>query len=134
DELNTMGDQMLGIITAHQYSALHDSPMNREFVAAFKKANNFRPNFIALGGYDGMHLIYEALKKTGGKADGDALIAAIKGLRWESQRGMISIEPETRDIVQDIYMRKGEKVNGELYNVEFQTFPAVKDPMKTAKK
>ena len=133
DELNGMGDQMLGIITAHHYSALHDSALNKEYVAAFKKANNFRPNFISLGGYDGMHVIYEALKKTGGKTDGDALMAAMKGMRWESPRGPISIDPDTRDIVQDIYMRKVEKVNGELYNVEFQTFPAVKDPMKAKK-
>jgi len=134
DELNNMGDQMLGIITAHQYSALHDSPMNKDYVAAFRKAANFRPNFISLGGYDGMHVIYEALKKTGGKTDGDALMAAMKGMRWESPRGPISIDPDTRDIVQNIYMRKVEKVNGELYNVEFQTFPDVKDPMKAAKK
>jgi branched-chain amino acid transport system substrate-binding protein len=134
DELNGLGDQMLGMITAHQYSALHDSAMNKDYVAAFKKANNFRPNFISLGGYDGMHVIYEALKKTGGKTDGDALIAAMKGMRWESPRGMISIDPDTRDIVQNIYLRKVEKVNGELYNVEFQTFEAVKDPMKAAKK
>jgi len=134
DELNGLGDQMLGMITAHQYSALHDSPMNKAYVAAFKQANNFRPNFISLGGYDGMHVIYEALKKTGGKTDGDALLAAMKGMRWESPRGTISIDPDTRDIVQNIYMRKVEKVNGELYNVEFQTFEAVKDPMKSAKK
>ena len=134
DELNTMGDQMLGIITAHHYSALHDSPMNKAYVEAFRKANNFRPNFISLGGYDGLHAIYEALKKTGGKTDGDALIAAMKGMSWESPRGPISIDPDTRDIVQNIYLRKVEKVNGELYNVEFQTFPAVKDPMKAAKK
>jgi branched-chain amino acid transport system substrate-binding protein len=134
DELNTMGDHMLGIITAHHYSALHDSPLNKEYVAAFRKTNNFRPNFISLGGYDGMHVIYEALKKTGGRTDGDALIAAMKGMHWESPRGPIAIDPDTRDIVQDIYLRKVEKVNGELYNVEFQTFPAVKDPMKTAKK
>jgi branched-chain amino acid transport system substrate-binding protein len=134
DELNGMGDQMLGMITAHHYSALHDSAMNKAYVAAFRQANNFRPNFISLGGYDGMHVIYEALKKTGGKTDGDALLAAMKGMRWESPRGMISIDPDTRDIVQNIYMRKVEKVNGELYNVEFQTFEAVKDPMKAAKK
>ena len=134
DELNGMGDQMLGMITAHHYSALHDSAMNKTYVAAFRQANNFRPNFISLGGYDGMHVIYEALKKTGGKTDGDALLAAMKGMRWESPRGMISIDPDTRDIVQNIYMRKVEKVNGELYNVEFQTFEAVKDPMKAAKK
>jgi branched-chain amino acid transport system substrate-binding protein len=134
DELNTMGDQMLGIVTAHHYSALHDSPLNKAYVAAFKQAANFRPSFVTLGGYDGLHLIYEALKKTGGKTDGDALIAAMKGMRWESPRGPISIDPDTRDIVQNIYMRKVERVNGELYNVEFQTFPAVKDPMKAAKK
>ena len=129
-----MGDQMLGIVTAHHYSALHDSPLNKAYVEAFKKANNFRPSFVTLGGYDGMHLIYEALQKTGGKTDGDALIAAMKGMAWESPRGPISIDPDTRDIVQNIYLRKVEKVNGELYNVEFQTFPAVKDPMKAAKK
>jgi branched-chain amino acid transport system substrate-binding protein len=134
DELNTMGDQMLGMITAGQYSALHDSALNKTYVAAFEKANNFRPNFVSLGGYDGMHLIYEALKKTGGSTDGDALIAAMKGMRWESPRGMISIDPETRDIVQNIYMRKVERVNGQLYNVEFQTFADVKDPLKAAKK
>lgn len=134
DELNTLGDQMLGIITAHHYSALHDSAMNKAYVAAFEAANHFRPNFISLGGYDGMHAIYEALKKTGGSTDGDALIAAMKGLRWESPRGMIAIDPETRDIVQNIYLRKVEKVKGELYNVEFQTFEAVKDPMKPAAK
>ena len=134
DELNTMGDQMLGIITAHHYSTLHDSAMNKAYVAAFEKANNFRPDFISVGGYDGMHLIYEALNKTGGNTDGDALIAAMKGMRWESPRGMMSIDPDTRDIVQNIYLRKVERVNGELYNVEFQTFEAVKDPLKAAKK
>ena len=77
-----------------------------------------------------MHLIYEALKKTGGNTDGDSLIAAMKGLKWESPRGPISIDPDTRDIVQNIYMRKVEKKNGQLYNVEFQTFEAVKDPAK----
>jgi branched-chain amino acid transport system substrate-binding protein len=81
-----------------------------------------------------MHLIYEALKKTNGAAGGDALIAAMKGMAWESPRGPISIDPETRDIVQNIYMRKVEKKNGELYNVEFETFPNVKDPVKAEKK
>src|SRR5262245_38727925 len=108
DELNTMGDQMLGMNTAGHYSALHDSALNREYVAAFKKANGFRPNFVSLGGYDGLHLIYETLKKTGGKTDGDTLVAAMKGMRWESPRGPISIDPDTRDIVQDIYLRKVE--------------------------
>ena len=127
DLLPQMGDAVLGVVTAHMYSADHPSAKNKAYVAAFEKANNFRPNFMSVGGYDGMHLIYEALKKTGGKADGDSLIAAMKGMKWESPRGPISIDPETRDIVQNIYMRKVEKKNGQLYNVEFQTFPDVKD-------
>jgi branched-chain amino acid transport system substrate-binding protein len=134
DQLNGMGDQVIGTVTAHLYSADHQSKMNKEFVEAFKKANNgLRPNFMAVGGYDAMHLIYEALKKTGGDTDGDKLMAAIKGMAWESPRGPISIDPETRDIVQNIYIRKVEKKGGELYNVEFETFEAVKDPGKAKK-
>ena len=89
---------------------------------------------MSVGGYDGMHLIYAALKKTNGKADGDSLIAAMKGMKWESPRGPIEIDPETRDIIQNIYIRKVEKKNGQLYNVEFETFKAVKDPVKAAMK
>ncbi|SFL97881.1 amino acid/amide ABC transporter substrate-binding protein, HAAT family [Bradyrhizobium sp. NFR13] len=133
DLLNNMGDAALGAVTAHLYSAAHPSAMNKEFVAAYKKAYNTRPGFMAVGGWDGIHLVYEALKKTGGKADGDSLIAAMKGMKWESPRGPISIDPDTRDIVQNIYIRKVEKVDGELYNVEFATFDAVKDPGKTKK-
>ena len=133
DLLNGMGDAALGAVTAHLYSAAHPSAMNKEFVAAYKKAFSSRPGFMAVSGYDGIHLIYEALKKTGGKTDGDALIEAMKGMKWESPRGPISIDPETRDIVQNIYVRKVEKVDGELYNVEFQTFEAVKDSGKTKK-
>jgi branched-chain amino acid transport system substrate-binding protein len=133
DQLNSMGDQMLGMITAHDYSAAHDSPLNKKYVEEFKQANNFRPDFVSVGGYDGMHLIYEALKKTGGKTDGDTLLAAMKGMRWESPRGMMSIDAETRDIVQNIYISKVERVNGELWNMEFATFPDVKDPMKVKK-
>jgi branched-chain amino acid transport system substrate-binding protein len=134
DLLNGMGDQVIGTVTAHMYSAAHPSAINKAYVAAFKKANNFRPNFMSVGGYDGMHLIYEALKKTSGKADGDSLIGAMKGMKWESPRGPISIDPDTRDIVQNIYIRKVEKVDGELYNVEFATIEAVKDPVKAAAK
>ncbi len=135
DLLNGMGDQVIGTVTAHMYSAAHPSEMNKAYVAAFKQANGgMRPNFMSVGGYDGMHLIYEALKKAGGKTDGDSLVAAMKGMAWESPRGPISIDPETRDIIQNIYMRRVEKVSGELYNVEFETFPNVKDPGKAAKK
>jgi branched-chain amino acid transport system substrate-binding protein len=133
DELNNMGDQMIGIVTAHDYSASHDSPLNKKYVEEFKKAFNFRPSFVTVGGYDGMHLIYEALKKTGGKTDGDSLIAAMKGMRWESPRGMMSIDPDTRDIIQPIYIRRVEKINGELWNTEFAKFDDVKDPLKVKK-
>src|SRR6202049_153686 len=125
DLLNGMGDAVIGTVTAHLYSAAHPSAMNKEFVAAYKKAFSSRPGFMAVSGYDGIHLIYEALKKTGGNTEGDKLIEAMKGMKWESPRGPISIDPETRDIVQNIYIRKVEKVDGELYNVEFQTFEAV---------
>src|SRR5580692_1640831 len=133
DLLKDMGDAVLGTVTAHIYSAAHSSAANKEFVAAYKKAYGQRPGFMAVGGYDGINLVYEALKKTGGKADGDSLIAAMKGMKWESPRGPISIDPETRDIVQDVYVRKVEKVDGELYNVEFAKFDAVKDSGKTKK-
>jgi branched-chain amino acid transport system substrate-binding protein len=133
DLLNGMGDAALGAVTAHIYSAAHPSQANKDFVAAYKKEFNQRPGFMAVGGYDGINLIYEALKKTGGNADGDKLIEAMKGMKWESPRGPISIDPETRDIVQNVYVRKVEKVDGELYNVEFETFKDVKDPGKMKK-
>ena len=133
DLLNNIGDVALGAVTSHHYSAAHDSPENKAFVEAFKKANNgMRPNFMAVGGYDGMHLIYEGLKKTNG-AGGQALIDAMKGMSWTSPRGPVSIDPQTRDIIQNIYVRKVERKDGELYNVEFATTPNVKDPIKAAK-
>jgi branched-chain amino acid transport system substrate-binding protein len=133
DILNGMGDAALGVITAQHYSAAHDSPENKKFVEAFKKANNgMRPNFMAVAGYDGMHLIYKALEATKGSTDGAALVNAMKGMKWVSPRGPVSIDPETRDIIQNVYVRKVEKVDGELYNVEFATFKDVKDPAKAA--
>lgn len=135
DILNDMGDVALGAITTQHYSAAHDSAENKAFVEAFKKANNgMRPNFMGVAGYDGMHLIYEALKKTNGSTDGQALIEAMKGMSWVSPRGPVSIDPETRDIVQNIYVREVKRVDGELYNVEFATIERVKDPAKAAKK
>ncbi len=135
DVLPGFSDAAIGVVTAHNYSTDHPSAKNKEYVAAFRKANpGMRPNFASVGAYDGIHLIYEALKKTGGKTDGDALLAAMKGMKWESPRGPIWIDPETRDIVQTIYIRRVEKKNGELYNVEFASFPDVKDPVKAAKK
>ncbi|HEY8581271.1 MAG TPA: ABC transporter substrate-binding protein [Beijerinckiaceae bacterium] len=130
DQLNGIGDSVLGLTTSHFYSAAHDSPLNKKFVEEFKKANNgMRPNFIGVGGYDGMHAIYEALKKTNGDTDGTKLVDAMKGATWESPRGMMTIDPATRDVVQDVYIRKVEKKDGELYNIEFDVVKQVKDPM-----
>ena len=134
DLLAGIGDAALGAVTTHHYSADHNSPENKAFVAAFEKANDgLRPNFMAVGAYDGMALVYQALEKTKGDAGGDALIAAMKGMSWMSPRGPVSIDPATRDIVQNIYVRKVEKKDGALYNVEFATIPNVKDPYKAAK-
>jgi branched-chain amino acid transport system substrate-binding protein len=132
DDLNNMGDQMVGMITAGPYSAAHDSALNKTYVAGIQKANGFRPDFVSLGGYDGLHLIYEALKKTGGNSEGEALIAAMKGMAWESPRGPVSIDPDTRDIVSNIYIRKVVKSDGQLWSEEFETYPNVRDPMKLA--
>ena len=131
DIVNQIGDAALGLITSHHYSAAHNSPENKSFVADFKKANGgMRPNLMAMQSYDGMHLIYEALKKTKGSTNGDALISAMKGLSWVSPRGPVTIDPETREVIQNIYIRKVERVGGELYNVEFVTIPNFKDPSK----
>ena len=132
DQLNDMGDGALGVVTSHHYSAAHPSAMNKKFVEAFGKANKgMRPNFMAVGGYDGMRVIYEALKKTGGKGDGDQLLAAMKGQIFESPRGPVFIDAQTRDIVQNVYLRKVERKDGQLYNVEFDVIKDVKDPGKT---
>ncbi len=132
DDLPTTGESLLGVVTAGIYSAAHPSQLNKDYTAAYQKASGHRANFISVGGYDGMHLIYEALKKTGGNTDADAIINAMKGMSFESPRGPISIDPKTRDIVQNVYIRKVEKVGGEPWAVEFETFPAVKDPLKEA--
>jgi len=132
DQLNDMGDVALNVVTSHHYSAAHPSPLNRKFVEAFQKANkNLRPNFMAVGGYDGMRVIYEALKKTGGKGGGQALLDGMKGQIFESPRGPVFIDAQTRDIVQNIYLRKVEKKDGQLFNVEFDVIKDVKDPGKS---
>ena len=131
DILNEMGDVALGVVTSHHYSAAHKSAANQKFVQAFEAANKgMRPNFMAVGGYDGMRVIMEGLKASKG-AGGDALLAAMKGQVFESPRGPVLIDAQTRDIVQDVYIRKVERVNGQLWNVEFETLKAVKDPGKT---
>ena len=133
DIVNQIGDAALGLITSQHYSAAHDSPENKAFVAEYKKANGgLRPNLMAMQSYDGMHMIYEALKKTNGATDGTALVDAMKGLSWTSPRGPVTVDPETREMIQNIYIRKVERVGGELYNVEFATIPNFKDPSKVA--
>ena len=135
ETLNQIGEVALGTITAMHYSAAHDSPENKAFVAAYHEAYpGVRPGFLAVSGYDGMHLLFEALKKTSGKTDGDTLIGAMKGMSWISPRGPVSIDPETRDIIQNIYIREVKRVGDELWNVEFATIPNVKDPVKAAKR
>ena len=135
DLLNNMGDAVLGIETAYFYSAAHPSEKNKTFVEGVKRASNgMRANFFGVSGYDGMHLIYAAITKTGGKTDGDSFIGAVKGMSWESPRGPMSIDPETRDVIHNIYLRRVEKRNGELWNIEFATVENVKDPVKAGRK
>jgi branched-chain amino acid transport system substrate-binding protein len=127
--LKGASDAALGVLTAYHYDYSHKSGLNEKFVKAFREENKgINPNLLAVGGYDGMHLIYEVLKKTGGNVDADAFVGAAKGMKWESPRGPIEIDPETRDIVQTIYIRRVEKVGGDLQNVEIDKMDNVKDP------
>ena len=132
--LKSLGDGAIGIITAAHYDYNLKSKMNEDFVKAYNAEFKRNPDFFSVGGYDGMHLIYAALAKTKGNTDGEALIDAAKGMKWESPRGPISIDPETRDIVQTVYIQKVEKVDGKLVNVVIDKFPDVKDPFKAAMK
>ena len=128
--LASMGDAALGIITSGHYDWNHKSKMNADFVKAYNADYKRNPDFFSIGAWDGMHLIYAALKKINGNTEGEALINAAKGMKWESPRGPISIDPDTRDIVQNVYVRKVEKVDGKLVNVVIDTLPNVKDPVK----
>jgi branched-chain amino acid transport system substrate-binding protein len=131
DQLNDMGDGAIGVVTSHHYSAFHPSATNKKFVEAFGKANKgMRPNFMAVGGYDGMRVIYEALRATKGNGGGDALLEAMKGQIFESPRGPMFIDAQTRDVVHNIYLRKVERKDGQLHNVEFDLIKDVKDPGK----
>lgn len=131
DILEAIGDAALGLVTSFHYSEAHNSPENKAYTAAYYKAYpKDRPNFMSVGGYDGMHLIAEVLKKTNGNTDADKFVEAAKGMKWVSPRGPISIDPATRDIVQTVYIRKTERVAGKLQNVEFDQIPDFKDPGK----
>jgi len=128
--LKSMGDAGLGIISAWHYDYKSDAPRNIEFVKLFNEMHGRNPDFFSIGGYDGMHAIYEALKRADGKTDGESLITAAKGMTWDSPRGPMSIDPETRDVVQTIYIRRVQKVGGELVNVPFDKIEKAKDPTR----
>ncbi len=132
--LKALGDAAVGIITAYHYDYNHASEFNRQFVNAYNADFKRNPDIYSVGGYDGMHLIYEALKKTGGSTDPEALVNAVKGMAWESPRGPVSIDPETRDIINTVYIRRVEKVDGQVRNVEIEKFENVKDPVKARAK
>lgn len=135
EALDSMGPAAKGFITTFHYTLERDDPLNKEFVAAYRQANKDRsPDLFSIGGYDGMHVIYEALKKTNGNAAGDALVAAAKGLSWTSPRGAVSIDPDTRDIVQTVYIREVKDVGGKLQNVIIDEIAKVKDPLHPAAK
>ncbi len=133
DVIGAMGDAALGVITTHHYSAAHKSPENDAFKKAYADVAgaNTRPNFMAVGGWDGMHLIYEVTNKLGGRIDAGKALAAAKGMTIQSPRGTIVIDPATRDVVQDVYVRKVQKVDGKYFNVEFDKLAKVKDPGKS---
>ena len=130
--LEAMGDTPLGVVTTHHYSAAHESAQNRAFLKAYAEiaGPGARPNFMAVGGWDGMAAIYEVIRKLNGQIDGDKAMEALKGLRLDSPRGPLVIDPETRDPIQTVYVRRVQKVNGKPYNVEFEQIPDVKDPGK----
>src|SRR5260221_876478 len=131
--LNAMGEPVVGVITSHHYSAAHESPENAAFVKAFREVSDFkRPNFMGVGGYDGMAAIAEVARRLGpsGRIDGDKAMGILKSMKLASPRGPISIDPATRDIVQTVYIRKVEKRGGEYWNVEFDKYPDVRDPGK----
>ena len=128
DLLESMGSVAVGVVTSFHYSAAHDSPENKAYVDAFTQTNHFRPNFHSVGGYDGMHLIYEAVKKAGADAEGDKLVEAMKGMKWTSPRGPIAIDSASRDPIQTVYIRRVEMVDGKPWSIEFAKFENVKDP------
>lgn len=131
DLLDTVGDNALGITTSFHYADSHKSPENQAYTDAYAKAYpKDHPNFMSVGGYDGMQLSAKTLEKTKGDANGEKFIEAARGMGWNSPRGPVSIDPQTRDIVQTIYIRKVTRVGSKLQNVEFDQVPAFKDPGK----
>lgn len=129
DDLASSGDALAALVTAGVYSATHPSQLNKDYVAAYRKATGHRANFTSVAAFDGLSLIYQALQQTAGNTDADALLESIKGMKWESPRGTVAIDPRTREMVQNVYIRRIQKVGGEPWAIEFATYPAVKDPL-----
>ena len=129
--LDKMGDTALGLISSHHYSMAHDSPANKAYVAAYKKAYgaDARTSFYGVGSWDGMAAIYEVARRLNGPIDGEKAMKILCSLKLESPRGPISFD-ENCDIVQNVYIRRVERRDGQLYNIEFATFTGVKDPGK----
>jgi branched-chain amino acid transport system substrate-binding protein len=128
-----MGDAALGLLSVLNYAPFVDNPTNNAFRAAFAKKYGDKlpqdlPNFATVDAYDGMHLMFQMLKATGGKGDGDAMMAAIKGFSWESPRGPVSIDPKTREAVQNFYVTRVERREGILANIPIKTYEHVRDP------
>ena len=127
--VKAMGDTSIGIMTSANYDYNLKSKRNEAFVKAYNAAYHRNPDFFSVGAWDGMHVIYAALKKTKGNTDAAALIKAAEGMKWQSPRGPMMIDPKTRDVVQTVYVRKVEKKGGKLVNVEIAKIPNVKDPL-----
>lgn len=129
--LEALGNNALGVITAHHYSVAHESPQNKAFLSAYAMIDStHRANFMAVAGYDAMAMIYSVIKQMNGRIDSDKAMALIKGMKLDSPRGPVTIDPDTRDVIQNIYVREVKRINGKLYNVEFFVTPNVKDPGK----
>jgi branched-chain amino acid transport system substrate-binding protein len=134
--LPTIGDPALGIVTTFHYSVAHESPENAAFLKAYEDANGKAAgpaNFMSVAAYDGMAAIFEVVKQLGSagdKIDADKALTILKNFSTTSPRGPIKIDPETRNVIQTVYVRRVDKVNGELRNVELSQFDNMKDPGK----
>ncbi len=134
EALASQGDNALGVVTVAHYDHNLNNKLNQAFVKAYNADYKRNPDIFSIGGWDGMHLIYEVLKKTGGKTEGEAMIGAAKGMKWNSPRGPMGIDAETRDVVLDVYISRVERVGGKLGNVAFDVVKDVKDPVKARMK
>ncbi len=133
EELPNMGDTPLGLVTAGNYSTAGVRPANTEFLAGWAKEYGAKstPDFASVGGWDGMAVVFDIISRTKGVFTGDEAMTILKGWKTaDSPRGPISIDPDTRDIVQNIYLRRTEMKDGKLANLEFETIRDVKDPWK----